>query len=599
MRNTDTILAIHRKRGAVGLPLERVYKHLFNPELFLRAYGRIYRNAGATTKGATEETVDGMSLREVDRIIDLLRQERYRWTPVRRTEIPKANGRMRPLGIPTWGDKLVQEALRILLEPYYKQKFSDRSHGFRSGRGCHSALRQIRGKWTGTVWFIEGDVKGCFDNIDHGVLLEIIRRDIRDGRLVRLIDGLLRAGYMEGWRYYDSLGGTPQGGVISPLLANVYLNDLDTFVEGTLVPAYTRGAKRRRNPEYTRYTTMLAAARRREDSHEAQRLKRELRKLASVAPRDPDYRRLRYIRYADDFLLGFIGPKREAEAIRQRLGEFLEQRLKLALSVEKTLITHATDDKAKFLGYEVTVTREETLVSANGRRATNGNIALLMPQEVVRQYLRRFSRRGKVVHRAELTPETDYTIIQRYQAILRGVYNFYCMAVNVGNNQRMGYIRWILETSLTKTLAHKLRCKVSEVYRKYQVTVLGRKALRVLIERPGQEPLAAVFGGIPFERVPGGMGIIDFTFNKAWFRPGARRSEVVQRLLAGKCELCGAEEADLEAHHIRKLADIDRPGRRPKAPWERIMAARKRKSLVVCRDCHEAVHSGRYDGPEL
>src|SRR5262245_32390412 len=216
MRNTDTILAIHRKRGAVGLPLERVYKHLFNPELFLRAYGRIYRNAGATTKGATEETVDGMSLRKVHRIIDLLRQERYRWAPVRRTEIPKANGKMRPLGIPTWGDKLVQEALRTLLEPYYEQKFSDRSHGFRPNRGSHSALREIRGNWTGTAWFIEGDIKGCFDNIDHAVLLEIIRRDIHDGRLVRLIDGLLKAGYMEGCWRHDSLSGTPSGGILTP-----------------------------------------------------------------------------------------------------------------------------------------------------------------------------------------------------------------------------------------------------------------------------------------------------------------------------------------------------------------------------------------------
>src|SRR5262249_5975691 len=507
MRNTDTILAIHQKRGAEGLPLERVYKHLFNPELFLRAYGKIYRNTGATTEGVTEETVDGMSLRKVHRIIDLLRQERYRWAPVRRTEIPKANGKMRPLGIPTWGDKLVQEALRTLLEPYYEQKFSDRSHGFRPNRGSHSALREIRGNWTGTAWFIEGDIKGCFDNIDHAVLLEIIRRDIHDGRLVRLIDGLLKAGYMEGCWRHDSLSGTPQGGILSPLLANVYLSELDRFVEDTLIPAYKRGVKRRRNPAYVLQTTMIAAARRREDFHEVKRLKREGRKLMSVAPYDPGYRRLRYVRYADDFLLGFIGPKREAEEIRQRLGEFLEQRLTLTLSVAKTLITHAADDKAKFLGYEITVTREETLVSVNGKRATNGNIALLMPQKVVREYLQRFSEMGKIIPRVELTADTDYTIIQRYQAILRGIYNFYCMAINVGNNGRMGYIRWALEQSLTKTLACKLKCGVSEVFRKYQVSILGRKMLRVVIERPDKEPLVAVFGGFPFERIPEGMGV--------------------------------------------------------------------------------------------
>jgi len=211
MRDADIILTIHQERGAKGLPLERVYKHLFNPEFFLRAYGKIYRNAGATTKGSTEETVDGMCLQKIWGIIELLRQERYHWTPVRRTEIPKPNGKMRPLGIPSWSDKLVQEVLRTLLEPYYEQKFSSHSHGFRPGRGCHTALLEIQRTWKGTVWFIEGDIKGAFDSIDHEVLLSIIRRDIHDGRLVRLIEELLKAGYMEDWRYYETLSGTPQG----------------------------------------------------------------------------------------------------------------------------------------------------------------------------------------------------------------------------------------------------------------------------------------------------------------------------------------------------------------------------------------------------
>jgi group II intron reverse transcriptase/maturase len=350
MRNANIILNIHQKRGSEGLPLERVYKHLFNPELFLQAYGKIYRNLGAMTRGTTKETVDGMDLQRIHNIIGLLRLERYKWTPVRRTEIPKANGKTRPLGIPTWSDKLVQEALRTLLEPYYEQKFSDHSHGFRPNRGCHTALQEVRKVWKGTVWFIEGDIKGCFDNIDHAVLLEIIQRDIHDGRLVKLIDGLLKAGYMKDWRYYDTLSGTPQGGIISPILANIYLNELDRFVEDTLIPAYERGERRRSNPEYYGLCNRIAAARKREDFEEVNRLKRERRKLTSQDPLDPDYRRLRYVRYADDFLLGFIGPKNEAEKVRERLDEFLEQRLKLTLSKEKTLITHAADDKAKFLG---------------------------------------------------------------------------------------------------------------------------------------------------------------------------------------------------------------------------------------------------------
>jgi group II intron reverse transcriptase/maturase len=300
MRGANTILTIHQERGAKRLPLERVYRHLLDPQLFLCAYGKIYRNAGATTRGSTEETVDGMSLKKVQGIIDLLRQERYHWTPVRRTEIPKPKGGARPLGIPSWSNKLVQEVIRMLLEPYYEQRFSIHSHGFRPNRGCHTALRVIRRTWQGTVWFVEGDIKGCYDNIDHAVMLEIIRRDIHDDRLIRLIEGLLKAGYMEDWRYHDTLSGTPQGGIISPLLSNIYLNELDRFAEDTLMPTYTKGKCRKGNPEYTSLCTQIEAAQRRVDRDAVKRLKRERRNLMRGNPCDPDYRRLRYIRYADD-----------------------------------------------------------------------------------------------------------------------------------------------------------------------------------------------------------------------------------------------------------------------------------------------------------
>jgi group II intron reverse transcriptase/maturase len=597
MQKAEALLDIYHKRGAKGLPLERVYRHLFDPALFLRAYGKIYRNAGAMTKGTTEETVDGMDLQKVHKIIDQLKLERYKWTPVRRTEIPKANGKTRPLGIPTWSDKLVQEVLRTLLEPYYEQRFSPHSHGFRPNRGCHTALREIQETWTGTVWFIEGDIKGCFDNIDHAVLLQIIRRDIHDGRLVTLINGLLQAGYMEDWRYYDSLSGTPQGGIISPLMANIYLNDLDRFVEDTLIPAYRRGRRRKENPDYKRYYRPIAAARKRGDLAEVQRLVRERRAFMSVAPCDPDYRRLRYIRYADDFLLSFIGPKNEAEEIRQTIGHWLEQQLKLTLSAEKTLITHAADESARFLGHEIRVVRCGHLISGDGRRATNGKIVLQMPKRVATKYRDRHSSRGKIIHNTELIHETDYTIISRYQSVLRGVYNYYCMAYNVSD--RMKRIKWVLEISLTKALAHKHQISVPSVYRRYGTATLGLRALQVVIPRPNKEPLVATFGGIPFKRIPEGMGVVDFRSNAAWFAPGDTRAEVVLRLLAGRCELCEVEGVPVQVHHIRKLADLDRPGRRPKAAWKRLMSARKRKTLVVCEECHQAIHGGYHDGRKL
>jgi len=598
MPTADAILDIYQKRGSKGLPLERVYQRLFDRELFLQAYGKIYRNFGAMTKGTTEETVDSMSVQKIDTIIGLLTMERYKWTPVRRSYIEKqdGSGKKRPLGIPTWSDKLVQEAVRMLLEPYYEQRFSDHSHGFRPKRGCHTALLEIQSYWKGTVWFIEGDIKGCFDNIDHEILLKIIQRDIHDGRLAALIDGMLKAGYLEDWKYYDTLSGTPQGGIISPLLANIYLNELDKFVEGTLIPAYTRGEVRTRSREYANLGSQIIRARQRNDSERVRHLDRERRRMPASIPCDPSYRRLRYIRYADDFLLAFVGPKKEAVEIRQQIGDYLGQQLKLTLSTEKTLITHANDEKAKFLGYEIKVMRQESYISEDGRRAANGTITLRMPQKVVHKYLNRFSKKGKVVHRAELKSESDYTIIQRFQSVLQGLYNYYCMAVNV--SKRMNFIKWILETSLTKTLSSKFKCKVTSIYKKYQQVVEGYKVLQIVIERPDKKPLTATFGGIPFEKNPEGLGTVDFEFRLAWNRFANKRSEVVQRLLAGKCELCKFE-GPVQVHHIRALADIDRPGRKPKADWEKIMSARKSKTLVVCKPCHDDIHAGRYDGSKL
>ncbi|MBU1746243.1 MAG: reverse transcriptase/maturase family protein [Chloroflexi bacterium] len=219
MQATQTYLEILRDRGERKLPLRRVYRHLQDRELFLRAYAKLYANEGALTPGVDpRDTADGMSLERIDRIIEALRAGTYRWRPVRRAYIPKKSGKLRPLGVPSWEDKLLQEAVRIVLSAYYEPQFSDASHGFRPGRGCHTALQSILFRWTGTKWFIEGDIKGCFDNIDHDKLLEIIERDIQDGRLIKLLRGMLKAGYMEDWRYHRTYSGAPQGGVLSPLL---------------------------------------------------------------------------------------------------------------------------------------------------------------------------------------------------------------------------------------------------------------------------------------------------------------------------------------------------------------------------------------------
>jgi len=383
MRTAETILAIIRVYGTRGLPLERVYPLLYNPNLYLRAYARLYPNKGAMTKGSTDETVDGMSLVKIDKLIDDVRYERHRWTPVRRVHIPKPNGKMRPLGLPTWSDKLLQEVMRSILEAYYDAQFSEHSHGFRPKHGCHTALQEIQQTWKGTRWFIEGDIAKYFDTINHEKLLEILSENIRDERFLRLIRELLAAGYMEDWKFKLTLSGAPQGGVISPLLSNIYLNKFDHWVEETLIPAYTRGTKRRDNPAYNRICSRLYRLRRNGQMKEAKKLLQQRRKLPSIDPNDEGYRRLHYTRYADDFLLGYTGTKEEAEEIKRTIKEWLRDNLKLDLSDEKTLITHATIQKARFLGDDIAGGYTEDKLDAYKRRTINGVIGLFVPASVV------------------------------------------------------------------------------------------------------------------------------------------------------------------------------------------------------------------------
>jgi group II intron reverse transcriptase/maturase len=585
----------YAERGSRGLPLERIYRQLFNPEWYLQGYAKLYRNAGATTRGATDDTIDGMSLDRIQNLIEQLRSERYRWTPARRQHIPKPKGGTRPLSIPIWSDKLLQEVMRTLLEAYYEPQFRNSSHGFRPRRGCHTALYRVR-TWTGTVWFIEGDISKCFDRIDHATLLAILREKIHDERFLGLINSLLRAGYLEDWKVRDSPNGTPQGGVISPLLSNVYLDRLDSFVEDELIPAYSRGRMRRMNPEYQRLRRQLRAARQHGDQSRVDALLLARREMPSGDAYDEGFRRLRYVRYADDFLLGFIGPKQEAVEIRDRLGQFLKDRLHLDLSLEKTLITHRSE-KARFLGYEVTVTRANNLLDKNGQRQTNGVVALLMPADAVTGIRRSYSRKGKAAHRCDLLNDTDFSIVSRYQAMLRGVYNYYCLAVNV--SLRMDQVQWVLQTSLLKTLAAKHKsCVRGEFHRLRSRTEDGRCLLRVEVPREGKASIVAEFGGIPFERQVKPLHGVEVSYDYLWHYHAGKSSELITRLLAGCCELCKATE-DIQVHHIRKLADLSRPGRRPPEEWKVVMSSRKRKTLVVCGRCHAAIHAGKYDGISL
>jgi len=594
MRNADTVLGIIRERGKQGLPVEDLYRQLYNPDLYLRAYAHLYPNQGALTRGATTETADGMSLAKIDTIIEALRFERYRWTPVRRVHIPKSNGKTRPLGIPTWSDKLLQEVIRMILEAYYEPQFSERSHGFRPGHGCHTALSEVAHRWTGTKWFIEGDIKGCFDNIDHEVLLVILGERLHDGRFLGLIGDLLKAGYVEHWSYGKTLSGTPQGGVVSPILANIYLDRLDRFVEQVLVPAHTQGQTRRWNNRYATLRTRARYWANKGDHEQARALRKEMRRLPSGDPNDPNYRRLHYVRYADDFLLGFTGPRAEAEAIKQALGTFLLQELKLELAQDKTLVTHAKQG-ARFLGYTVFAQHADDQLDGNRRRKVNGVIGLRVPADVIQQWKAPYLRNGKPAPRPEMLRDDDYTIVSRYQAEFRGIVQYYLLAQNVSH---FGSLQWAMQQSLCRTLAAKHKTSAKKMADKYRTTVQTehgpRSCLQVAVERGhGKPPLVAQFGGIHLRRNRSAI-LVD----RSPTRHRTERTELLQRLLADTCELCGST-SQVEVHHVRHLKDLNRNGRQPRPRWMEVMAARRRKTLVTCRACHDQIHAGKYDGRKL
>ena len=593
LTQTDKLLATYSQRGKEGKKIDRMYRQLFKKELYECAYAGIASNRGSITQGTGPETLDGFSQERIEGIIQKMKQEQYRWRPARRVYIPKENGKNRPLGIPSGDDKVVQAAMKLLLEAYYEPTFSNRSHGFRPARGCHTALQQVTRNHSGIAWFIEGDIKGCFDNIDHNTLIGILEEKIEDGRIISLVRKLLKAGYMENWQRYTTYSGTPQGGIVSPLLANIYLDKLDKWVEEELMPKYNRSrtprGRRRENPEYQSLTQKRRYARKRGDIKTFKELGRQRDKIPSLDTHDEGYRKLEYVRYADDFLLSFAGPKSEAEEIKREIGEFLKDTLKLEMSKEKTLITHARTKRAKFLGYEV----EIIAVKGKNRKMLNGNVELRVPEEVVTKAIRRYTRKGKSHHRKELTVLSTYEIIMTYQTEYKGLVEFYKMAHNIA---ALGKVTWRAQQSLLKTLAHKHKTSSAKMRKRLvdHEVVDGKKykVLKCVVERDNAKPLVTYFGAVPLVKNPTPTELVD-EIQALW--QGKRGRQLIKRLNSNVCEMCNEPTNSIEIHHVRKIKDLNKPGRKPKPEWVIKQAEMNRNTLAVCYDCHQDITHGRHN----
>lgn len=592
-----------------GKRINGLYRLLGCSKIWEQAYEAVARNAGALTPGVTPRTFDKFSIERLDGIIAKVKEGRYRFRPTRRHYIPKTNGKLRPLGIPDADDKLVQGAVKLVLEQIYEPIFSHQSHGFRPGRSCHTALASIQKTWAGTVWLVEADIAGFFDNIDHDILLDLLRRRIDDERFLKLIRGMLKAGYLENWRWHETYSGTPQGGVVSPLLANIYLHELDDYMNA-LITRFNRGKERPVNPEYRRLTSTRAYYRRRiaklrgeGRTAEAEQLRAQLqplivaaRKLPSKDYRDTHYRRLRYVRYADDFLISVIGTKQEAREVLVEVTTFLKDVLRLDVAPEKSGITKANDGGVPFLGYTVRSPRRtygaRKIITPDRRpfvrRVADRGVRLHVPRDKLANFAIRHrlgsyhAIRGKM--RPEMTLSSDASIIIAYNAWLRGLVGYY----QLGNNwkREMAPLQRVWWFSLMKTLARKHKCSIVKVFWKLLQRRGGDHGL--WLETKEGRRFVAVFQlkHVASKRIVEDPRV-DYDQKTLWFWG---RTDIVDRLRVRICDYCGTDETPVDVHHVRRLADTTDQS------WlARTKAARFRKRTVACAPCHDALHAGRLE----
>lgn len=604
MRNpTDVLNSLSDKSKNPEYRFQRLYRNLYNPDFYLLAYKNIYANGGSMTPGVNGITIDGMSSQRIAKLIESLKDRSYQPNPARRTYIAKKNNpaKKRPLGIPSGDDKLVQEVIRMLLESIYEPNFSDASHGFRPQKSCHTALTKIQKTFTGAKWFVEGDIKACFDSFDHHVLIDILRKRIDDEAFISLMWKFLKAGYMEQWQYHMTYSGTPQGSGMSPILANIYLNELDIYMGEYKARFYkpTRTA----NPAHRNMASKifyykakndkvwddLSVEEKKECARTLRQMRSEQRKLPTHPVQETSYKAIQYVRYADDFIVGVIGSHEDAKKLKQDLTVFLKEKLGLTLSTEKTKITN-TAENARFLGYDISVSRSQDikrLKNGKRQRVYSGVVQLRMPLEKWTAKLLEYGairikkdesgkERWKTMPRGKLINRTDIEILSRYNSEIRGLYNYYAIA---GNVSTLNHFSSRMKYSMLKTFGSKYRCKVRKIKERY---VKNGEFTVAYKTKSDMKESVYYHDGFRKKTEPA-LGQVDMLdIYKKYDKPNS----LAIRLHTNKCELCGMDCDGLEMHQVRRLKDLN-----GEQEWERIMLQRRRKTLAVCPSCHIEIHN--------
>ncbi|WP_028308187.1 reverse transcriptase domain-containing protein [Desulfitibacter alkalitolerans] len=566
----------------------RLYRYLLRDDIYYLAYQKLYSNKGASTKGIDNDTADGFGKKYVDSLIKELSDGTYTPKPVRREYIKKKNGKMRPLGIPSFRDKLLQEVIRNFLEAIYEPTFSDFSHGFRPKRSCHTALEQAKLYFRGAKWFIEGDIKGCFDDIDHDKLIEILQRKIKDSRFINVIRSFLKAGYMEDWKYHQTYSGCPQGGILSPILANIYLNELDNEI-AKIKQAFDKPATRKITPEHSSLSAKLFKRRKKLKSATGEQrtaLLSEIRDLEEQYRKTPskmqDDKKVSYVRYADDFLIAVNGSKEDCVKLKEQLAKFLFDEYKLTLSKDKTLITHSSE-RVRFLGYDISVRRnQEYMTDSRGRKARhlNNTVALSVPFEKIEKHMfekgfvrQTEAKKFRPLHKKGWLYLPDAEIVERYNAEIRGIVNYYYLASNL---YKLQYFAYLMEYSCLATLAGKHNSTIKKIVAKHKQ---GKDwAIKYKTENGATKEKRIV-------KLKDCKGKCEDKIVQHRYSVNTNAT-IRARLQAGICELCGSKDkASYEVHHVPSVKGLDGT-----SLWEQIMKSKRRKTLVVCEDCHKAIH---------
>jgi group II intron reverse transcriptase/maturase len=591
------------------------YKDVISLENLKKALKRTKSNSAPGLDGDVKANWNEARLEKLHN--DLASQE-FKPSPTKRVLIPKADGGKRPLGISSQVDKIVQAALLLHLEPIGESIFQDTSMGFRPKRGCHNALKQVKSRWQNVTWIINIDISKYFDTINHNTLIEIMERHC-DQATIELIRKLLKAGYVDISNLSNMVernaNGTPQGSLISPILANFYLNELDVFIHEHLLPKWNFGESRKHVSGYQmrKYLTAEQISTLSGIDEQISGTVEQIRALKhrtwinegnpSRDPKDPNFFRLYYIRYADDFLIGLSGPKAVAEEIKSTVLEFLEQKLKLKVNESKTSINHSGDRGIKFLGYflrylpnklTLDVAKAEQGIKQPKSIAIN-SVQLRIP---VFSLLARFAERGLTKKRYKsdsyratsarhLTGLEDHLIVNCFSSIIRGVMEYYRPANQYSD---LWAVVAILRKSCALTLADKHKLKTAaKAYKKF-----GSK-LKIT---NNINPKMSTELYYPAEL----KSTNNFNLGKAWVNQSLLENDPIKGSYKSNtktsniCQSPGCmETTNLEEHHINELKSLKKKGKGLN-PYLKSLIAKKRDTVTLCREHHMKLHASKKTG---